>query len=233
MQVKTKITNPTNSTQQYKWVPKHGILLQSKGSVIMEGDLYTLNILSPEKIAEMKVDEEKGRVEIVLLTDGKVEKLAAEKEKASKVKPLPPPPPIPRNATNKGNDMFAADVNSKANILGDGIREGTIDEAKGKAWNPLTGEESDVVKAPTVSVSDALWKDGTTLENSVSTSDEKPIAVINDGTTPSIKIWSRAELNSLKIGRLRAIAKTMGMPEVESITRKDIIEWILETQGNA
>jgi hypothetical protein len=231
MQVKTRITNPTDQTQQYSWVPKYGIMIEGHSSVIIDGDLYTHNMAFPGNLKQMKFDEENKRVSITLLSDGKIEKLDVSKE--PKKEPLPPAPPIPKNANPKGADLFAADVGSKANILGEGISEGTIDDAKGKAWNPMTGEESDVVKQPVVSIEDALWKEGVTLEDSVSTSDEKTIAVLEDGSAPLINIWTRVQLNSMKIGRLRAIAKSMGMPEVEAVTRKDVIEWILETQGNA
>jgi hypothetical protein len=231
MQVKTRITNPTESTQSYGWVPKYGIMIGAKESVVIDGDLYTLvTSWRPRNGLSMAEDEKNGRVQVTILTDGKVEKLG--ELKAEPVPVQPPPPPIARTPVDN-KDIFSNAVSEEddENILGDGIQEGDIESAKGPIFDPFSGGASEMQMPETVSMSEALWKNGGLIENAVPKTKIDGIPVLTEKQTPGI--LTRKQMTKMPVEILKKIAVKMGMPEVDDLKKSDIIKWILETQGNA
>jgi hypothetical protein len=231
MQLKTRITNPTDSVQSYGWVPKYGIMIGAKESIIIDGDLYTLvTSWRPRNGLSMAEDEKNGRVQVTILTDAKVEKLGELKDKPAPT--IPPAPPIARTPVdNKDIYSNALAEEEDENILGDGIQEGDIDSAKGPIFDPFSGGASEMQMPETVSMSEALWKNGGLIENAVPRTEVDGIPVLTEKQTPGI--MTRAQLMKLSLENLRKMAIKMGMPEVDDLKKSDIVKWILETQGNA
>jgi hypothetical protein len=230
MQVKTRITNPTDATQSYGWVPKYGIMIGAKDSIVLDGDLYTLvTVNQPRNKQAMEADEKAGRVKITLLTDSAVEKLGALAEK--EVVKAPPPPPIARTPVDNKDIFASASTDEDENILGDGIQEGDINSAKGPVYDPFSGGTSEMAMPETVSMSDALWKNGGLIENAVPRTGPEDIPVLTEKETPGLP--TRKDLMKMSLAALKKMAMAMGMPEVDDLKKSDIVKWILETQGNA
>lgn len=226
MQVKTRILNPTDSTQSYGWVPKYGIMIEAKSSIVIDGDLYTLVMVNqPGNRKLMESDEKSGRVKVTLLTDEAVEKLG--NQKTETVPPPPPAPPIARNSSLKD----APPVNDKntSGMWGGGMEEKEDDDLD-VAYDPFTEQPSELKVVATVNMSDAMWKDSASLENAI-LAGGKDIPVLTNEDVP--KVYTKKELSEMPVIALRKLATSMGLPEVEDLKKGEIIRWILETQGNA
>ena len=229
MQLKTRISNPTDAIQSYGWVPKYGIMIGAKSSIVIDGDLYTLAVAAnPRNKLAMDADEKSGRVKITLLTDAVVEKLGELKDA-----PVPvhtPPPPIPRTPVDE-KDIFNSGAPESENILGEGIQEGDIESAKGPIYDPFSGSASDMQMPETVSMSAALWQEGGLLENAVPKVAGEDIAVLTEKQSP--RLMTRIQLMKMSLEALKKMALKMGMPDLGELSKSDIVKWILETQGNA
>jgi hypothetical protein len=233
MIVKTRIVNPTDQKQRYSWIPKHGAFIAPKSEMIIDGDIYTL----AEKIVKNRqcidADMESGRVKITLITDMETmhpnDVPAPKVEEKVEVKKAEPPKPMKKvekipvvdNISDvpkktKAKPKGEANVVNE-NILGMGLQEGSIEESKAAALNPLTGEEVETDIPEAEDVSDFLWG-GDKEEEEVPELEDAP------------KLFTKTELKAKLKSELVEIASEMGLDDAEDIKKSLLIEWILENQ---
>lgn len=187
MQVKTKITNPTDKTQHYSWVPRHGVYVAAGGSVVIDGDIHTMNKAMNRTPRQIDHDVATGRVRVELMTDMPVIPMEAPPAK-------PPPAPIPQITTNpmnydpsveptrgvkvvtgnieamaKGGPAgIEASLSTQETILGKGLVEGGIEESKeGEVAGLTTGFEPLQDKPAVENIADELWGSHKPIENRV------------------------------------------------------------------
>jgi len=235
MIVKTRIMNPTDQKQRYSWIPKHGAFIAAKGEMIIDGDVYTL----AEKIVKNRncidVDIAEGRVRIAMITDmdvqrpKKAKKVLAPKviKKEKKVNPKPK-----AMSRKKLADLSRKPVTKEAledyNILGEGIQEGSIEEAKPAAFDPFTGDEKEDGRPKAESVSDYLWgADNETVNEAVKVEEAAPEEEIE--SEEEEKTYTKLMLKKMLKTKVIEIADELGcidMPETKAL----IIEWILDNQ---
>jgi hypothetical protein len=243
MIVKTRISNPTDSKQRYSWVPKYGMILGPKQSVVIDGDIYTLTGPTLKNRKCIEEDMRTARVQITLLTDLPV---SNEVEEAKVVPTCPPAeqkevlgetpvaeiPKKWRDAKKEKSNMLEKPVNAfespmedpEQNILGKGLVLGGIEESRPQGFD-LRGEVLEEKKVEVVEVS-ALWDEPaedliteTELDELMGASSEPP-------AIPAAP--SREDLEKMSKKQLLEYATTLNLHVDASKRKAEILQAIVD-----
>ena len=237
MVTKTKLINPTNEKQRYNFVPKHGVTVQAKSELIIDGDIYTLAKRAHKGAIQQKIDE--GKLQVILMTDVQMEEWKPENivvsaaEVAGAIQELDAPTTVAPEEEEEAPEGAVNTAGTETPV--EGIADANVPFEDQKPLG-MGGEDLDIVGEDEFMTIDGETHtedsavDGMELLKAEAEEADTDVAVVDGTATEEVEIsnpYTKTALKSMSADEVKEIASSMN---IKGDTKKVLIDKIYNAQ---